>query len=66
MWLSISAGEQVISERNRAEIAGEMQVDVFHRHHLRVAAACRAALHPEHGPDRRLTQTDDCVLADPV
>ena len=30
------------------EVAGEMPIDVFHRHDLRVTAARRAALHPEY------------------
>ena len=41
-------GEQVVGDADRVEVAGEMEVDVLHRHHLRVAAAGRAALHPEH------------------
>src|SRR5262245_12139951 len=43
-----------------------MQVDVLHRHHLRVAAAGRAALHAEHRPEGRLAQADDRLLADVV
>ena len=30
------------------EVAGEMQIDVFHRHHLRIASARRAAFDSEH------------------
>ncbi len=59
-------GEQVVRERDRVEVAGEMQVDVFHRHDLRVAAARRAALHAEHRPQRRLAQADHRFLADVI
>ena len=54
--------EQVVRERDRVEVAGEMQVDVFHRHHLRIAAACRAAFHAEHRAERRLAQADIAFL----
>jgi len=58
-------GQQVVRARDRVEIAGEMQVDVFHRHDLRIAAAGRAALHAEHGTERRLAHGQDGVLAEP-
>ena len=48
------------------EIAGEMQVDLVHRHDLRKAAAGRAALHAEAGAERGLAQADDGLFADPV
>ena len=41
------------------EVAGEMQVDVFHRDYLGIAAAGCAALDTEAGPERGLPQTDD-------
>ena len=41
-------GEQVVRRRDRVEVAGEVEVDLVHRDHLRVAAARRAALHAEH------------------
>ncbi len=58
--------QQVVGQRDRGEIAGEMQVDVFHRHHLRVAAARCAALDAEHRAERRLAQADHGLLADVV
>ena len=45
--------EQIVGGADGVEVAGEMQVDVLHRHDLRVAAAGRAALHPEAGPEAR-------------
>jgi hypothetical protein len=41
-----------------------MQVDVFHRHDLRVTAAGRATLHSEHRPECRLAQAHDGALAE--
>ena len=58
--------EQVVRERDRGEVAGEVEVDVLHRHDLRIAAARRAALHAEHRAERRLAQADDRLLADAV
>jgi hypothetical protein len=58
--------QQVVGERDGGEIPREMQVDVLHRHHLRVAAARRAALHAEHRPERGLAQADRRLLADVV
>ena len=46
--------EQVVGSADGMEIAGEMQVDVFHRHDLRVAPAGGAALDAEAGPERGL------------
>ena len=59
-------GQQVVGQRDGVEVAGEVQVDVFHRHHLRVAAAGRAALHAEHRAEARLAQADHRLLADAV
>src|SRR5262249_24056246 len=58
--------EKVVCNTDRVEIAGEMQIDVFHRHDLRIAAACGAALHAEARPETRLSETDDGRLADAV
>ena len=58
--------EQIVGGADRVEVAGEMEVDVLHRHDLRVAAAGRAALHPEAGPERRLADADHRLLADVV
>ena len=51
--------QQVVRRAHRREIAGEMQVDVLHRHHLRIAAARRAALHAEHRTQRGLARGAD-------
>src|SRR3984957_20317574 len=58
--------EQVVGERDGGEVAGEVQVDVFHRHHLRVTAAGGAALHAEYRPERRPPRAHEGALAEPV
>ena len=58
--------EQIVRRGDGVEIAGEMEVDVLHRHDLGIAAAGRAALHAEAGPERGLAQADHRLLADAV
>ena len=48
------------------EVAGEMQVDVFHRNDLRITAARSTPLHAETGAQRRLAQAHHRLLADAV
>ena len=48
------------------KVAGEMQVDVFHRHHLGITAAGGAALHAEARPQGGFADADGRFLADPV
>ena len=45
-------GEQVVGGADGVEVAGEMEVDVLHRHDLGVAAAGRAALDAETWAER--------------
>ncbi len=59
-------GEQVVGDPDRVEVAGEVQVDVLHRHDLRIAAAGGPALHPEDGPERGFAQADGGLPADAV
>ena len=56
--------EQIVGGADGMEIAGEMEVDVLHRHDLRVAAAGSAALHAEAGAEARLAHADERLLAD--
>ena len=58
--------QQIVGQRDGAEVAGEVQVDVLHRHHLRIAAAGRPALDAEHRAQARLAQADHRLLADQV
>ena len=57
-------GEQVVRGRDRVHVAREVEVDVLHRHDLRVAAAGGAALDAEDGAERRLAQRQDRAPAD--
>ena len=59
-------GQQIVGQLNGVEIAGEMQVDVFHRDNLRIAAAGGAALHAEYRAETRFAQCDDRLLANAV
>ena len=58
--------EQVVGGADGVEVAGEMEIDVLHRHDLGIAAAGRAALHAEAGAEDRLAHADDRLLADAV
>ena len=58
--------EQVVGRADGVEVAGEMQVDVFHRHDLGIAAAGRTALDAEAGAEAGLAQADHRLLADAV
>jgi hypothetical protein len=58
--------QQIVGKRDGVEVAGEMKVDVLHRHDLRITAACRAALHSEHRSERRLANADRRLLAEAV
>ena len=56
--------EQVVRRPDRMDVAGEVEVEVLHRHHLRLTPSGRAALDPEHRAERRFPQTRDRPLAD--
>ena len=58
--------QQVVRRGDGVEVAGEVEVDVLHRHDLGVAAAGGAALHAERRPERRLAQAQHRLLADVV
>ena len=59
-------GQQIVRELDCVEVAGEMQIDIFHRHHLRMSAARGATLHAEHRSDAGLAQADHRSLADAI
>ena len=58
--------EQIVRRRDRVEIAGEVQVDLVHRHDLGLAAPGAAALDAKTGAQAGLAQTQHGVLADAV
>ena len=51
--------KQHVCRCDRMEITCKMQVDIFHRHHLRITAAGCAALNAHAGSQRRLAQSHD-------
>ena len=57
-------GKEVVGSGDRMEVAGEVQIDRFHRQHLAVAAAGGAALHAEDRAERRFAQRKNGVAAD--
>ena len=56
-------GEQIVGRPDGVEITRKVQVDVLHGNDLRVSAAGRTTLDAEDGPEGRLTQRNDHVLA---
>jgi len=59
-------GQQVVRGRDRVEVAGEMQVDVGHRHDLGLTTAGRSTLLSEAGAEARLPERDRGLLAEPA
>ena len=59
-------GQQVMSGGNHVKIAIEVQVDLLHGRHLRVAAARAAAFNAEAGTYRRLAQTHHRPFTQPA
>ncbi len=57
-------GQEVVRRGDGVEIPGEVEVDLVHGDDLGVAAAGGAPLHAEHGPEGRLANADDDLLAE--
>ena len=56
--------EEVVGGADRVDVAGEVEVEILHRHDLRVPAARGAALDPEHRAERCLAEAEHGLLAD--
>jgi hypothetical protein len=56
--------KQIVGRPDGMDVAGEVQVEVLHRHDLGQPSARRAALDAEHRAQRRLAQAQDRALAD--
>ena len=56
--------EQVVGRGDRVQVAGEVQVQVLHRHDLRVAAAGCATLHAEDRAERCLAKAEHRLAAE--
>ena len=59
-------GEQIVRRAYCVKVTGEMEVDVLHRHHLRIATPGRAAFAPKTGPERGFAQAHDGRFAKTV
>ena len=57
------SGQQVVGRTDGMEVAGKVEIDILHRHHLSVSAAGSAALDAEDRAQRGLTQGHQSVLA---
>ena len=53
------SAQQHMSRGNSMEVAGKMEIDIFHRYYLRITATCSAAFDAHAGPKRRFTQCYD-------
>ena len=56
--------QEIVGRGDRVKVAGEVEVDVLHRDHLRVAAARCPSLHAEHRPHARLAHAEHGILAE--
>ncbi len=56
--------QQVVGSADCVEVTGEVQVDVLHGDNLSITTAGSAALHTKHRSQRRLTQSNQNILAD--
>ena len=59
-------GEEVVGGADGVDVAGQVEVHVFHGHYLAEAAAGASAFDTEHGAEGGLPQGHDCGLADVV
>jgi len=58
--------KQIVRRGDGVEVAGEVEVDVLHRHDLSVAAARRATFHAERRAERRLAKAQHRLLTNVV
>ena len=58
--------QQIMGGGDGVEIAGEMEVDILHRHHLGMAAAGRTALDAKAGAEGGFAQADHGAVAQAV
>ncbi len=58
--------EQIVGGSDGVKIAGKVQVDVLHRHDLRIAAAGGPAFHAERRTERRLANAQHRLFADVI
>ena len=56
--------QKIVSCCNGMKVTGEMEVNIFHRNHLGIAAAGSAALNTHAGAKRRFAEADHGLLAE--
>ena len=67
MDMVVNKGSQkVVCSTDGVKIASEVQIDVFHRKHLGIAAARRPAFDAEYRAERRFAQGDNSFFTDTV
>lgn len=59
-------GNQIDRTRQRVHVAGKMQIDFFARFDRHLPSARRAAFKAENRTERRFSQTQQALFADPV
>jgi hypothetical protein len=59
-------GGQIVRRSDRVVVAGQMEIEVFHRNDLAVATAGRATLDAEDWSERRLADRRGSIPTDPV
>ena len=56
--------EEIVSGCDGVEVSREVEVDIFHREHLRISASCRSAFKSENRSERRLAKCDNGFFSD--
>ena len=56
------SGQKIVGRRNSVHIACKMEINIFHRQYLRIAAAGSTALNAEYGSKGRFAQGDDGLM----
>ena len=51
---------------NSMEVAGKVEIDIFHRYYLCIATTCGTTFHTEAGSKARLAQTHQRFFTDPI
>ena len=60
------SGNHIVCRSHGMHVTGEMEVDLLHRHHLGVSAACSSTLHSEAWAEGWLAEGNNRILADLV
>ncbi len=58
--------QEIVTGRYGMGVAGEMEIDVFHRDHLRMASASSTSLESKHGSQGRLSKRHHGAVPEPT